>query len=220
MYSNGQGKTSSSSDNINQIERNLILKSGLRNRARKPNGNRNDRWKPPRPHPSLKKRKESNLQLSNKIVSALKQNEPSINKKSKTKAAAVGWMTVDTFKIGRPTTTPSSIRGFTTAFDMSSTKSTRFKQVTMAPYQGTPSPPFAEVVDDRLWNLSGTPLKSKASISVNIRPWKEWTTDRFDFGIPKFNPFVSVRNMAAKAADVVRNAILRFRHKVWTSCKI
>ena len=25
--------------------------------------------------------------------------------------------------------------------------------------------------------------------------------------------------MAAKAADVVRNAFLRFRHKVWTSCK-
>ena len=141
MYSNGQGKTSSSSDNIKQIERNLILKSGLRNRARKPNGNRMDRWKPPRPHPSLKKRKESNNRFSNEIVNALKgpqkQKPASIEReKSTTKAPAVGWMTIDTFKIG-PSTTMSSIRGFSTQ----STKSTTWKPVTMAPYQGTPSPP-------------------------------------------------------------------------------
>ena len=219
-----EGKTRTSS----MIERNLILKPRLRNRARKPNTNRTVRWKPPRPHPSLKKRKESNPQLSNEIVSALKgtlkQKRPSKeSKKGTTKTPSVGWMTVDTFKIGPPTKTPSSsIRGFSTtqSFDLSSTRSTTFKPVTMAPYQGTPSPPFAEEGDDRLWQLSGTPLKSKASISLNIRPWREWIRDRFDFGIPIVNPFESVRNMAAKAADKIRNTILQFRHKVWTSSNI
>ena len=223
-----KGKTSTSSNTKNQIERNLILKPRLRNRARKPNSNRPVRWKPPRPHPSLKKRKESDPQLSNKIVSALKgtlkQKRPSKeSKKGTTKAPAVGWMTVDTFKIGPPTKTPSiSIRGFSTTqyFDLSPPKSTTFKPVTMAPYQGTPSPPFSEEGDDRLWKISGTPLKSKASISLIIGPWREWIRDRFDFGIQIANPFASVRNMAAKAADQIRNAILQFRHKVWTSCNI
>ena len=226
LYSIDQGrakfkaKTSSSSKGKNQIERNLTLKSRLRNRIRKPDVNRNVKWKPPRPHPSLKKGKERDIGLSNEIVNELKghlkQKPPSIDEKSKTKAP-VGWMTVDTFKIGPPSTVPG-IRGFSTqSFDFLSTKSTTTKPVTMAPYQGTPSPPFAADGDDRLWHLSGSPIKSKASISLNIRPWKDWTRDQFDFGIPIVNPFASVRNMATRAADVIKKAVLQFRHKVWTS---
>ena len=218
-----KAKPSTSSNNINQIERNLISKSRLWNRAQKPNAKRNVRWKPPRPHPSPKKTMASHVELSNKIVNALKgplkQKKPSKRDEKSTTKAAVGWMTVDTFKIGPPTTTPSSIRGFsiTQSLYFLSTKSPTLKPVTMAPYQGTPSPPFAatEEVDDRLWQVSGSPLKSKASISLKVRPWREWISDRFDFGIPiVVNPLARVKNMAAKAADVIRNAILQFRQKV------
>ena len=92
----------------------------------------------------------------------------------------------------------------------------------MGVYEGTPSPPFADSNfdskgADRLWKLSGVPLKSKASISLNIRPWMEWTRDRFDLGIPIVNPFTSVRNIAVKAVDGIRDAVLQFRHKVWMS---
>ena len=124
-------------------------------------------------------------------------------------------MTVDTFKIGPPTTMPGTIQGFSTqSFDPLSSTS---KPLTMGPYQGTPSPPFvaAEEGNDRLWQVSGSPLKSKASFSLNVQPWREWIRDRFNFGIPiVVNPLARVRSMAAKAADVVRNAILQFRHKV------
>ena len=194
----------------------------LRNRGRKPNANRNVRWKPPRPHKSFKKKVESNFQLSNEIVSALKgplkPEEPSKVTKSPT-PSPVGWMTVDTFKIGPPPTTTPSSRGLSSqSSDFVST--TPFPAVTMGVYEGTPSPPFADSNfnskgADRLWKLSGVPLKSKASISLNIRPWMEWTRDRFDLGIPIVNPFTSVRNIAAKAVDGIRNAVLQFRHKVW-----
>ena len=224
MYSNGRKriklKAKINSSSINQIDRNIFFESKLQNHVRKPNANTNVRWRPPRPHPSLKKGKESNVGSSNEIVSALKgtlkQKPASIESKKSTSQAPVGWMTVDTFKIGPPTTTPRSIRGFSTtqSFDFPSTRSTTFRPVTMAPYQGTPSPPFAEEGDDRLWQISGTPLKNKASVSLIIGPWRDWIRDRFDFGIPIVNPFVSVRNMAAKAVDRIRNAILQFRHKV------
>ena len=197
----------------------------LRNRGRKPNANRNVRWKPPRPHKSFKKKVENNFQLSNEIVSALKgplkPEQPSKVAKSPT-PSPVGWMTVDTFKIGPPPpTTTTSSQGFTTkSSDLLST--TPFPSVTMGVYEGTPSPPFADSKfdskgADRLWKLSGVPLKSKASISLNIRPWMEWTRERFDLGIPIVNPFTSVRNIAAKAVDGIRSAVLQFRHKVWMS---
>ena len=197
-------------------ERKIVLKSELENRLRKPNTKRTVRWKPPRPHPSLKKRKKSNPRSPNKIVSALKgtlkEKRPSKeDKKSTNKAPGVSWMT---FKIGPPKTTPSSIRGFSSTQSLSSTISTRLKPVTMAPYQGTPSPPFSKEGNNRLWQLSGTPLKSKASISMNVRPWTELSRDQFDFEIPIINPFGSLRNMVAKAGDQIRNAILQFRHKV------
>ena len=198
------------------------MKSRSRNRARKPNSNRNVIWKPPRPHPRPNKRKESIVELSNEIVNALKgtlkPKQSSIHDEKSTTKAAVGWMTVD-FKIGPPTTTPSIIQGFSTqSLDFLSTKSPTFKPVTMAPYQGTPSPPFvaAEEGNDRLWQVSGSPLKSKASFSLNVQPWREWIRDRFNFGISIVNRLARVRNMAAKAADVIRNAILQFRHKVCT----
>ena len=97
-----QAKNKASANYKNSTKGSPHFKTRLRNGVRIPN--RNVRWKPPRPKKMSKKREGSKAKFSNKIVNALKepalkQGEPIIVKKSTTKAP-IGWMTVDTFKIG------------------------------------------------------------------------------------------------------------------------
>ena len=208
-------KNKASANYLNSVKGTLNFKTRLRNGVRIPN--RNVRWKPPRPKKISTKREGSKAEFSDKIVNALKepavkQGEPIIVKKSTTKAP-IGWMTVDTFKIGPPTTVPNTKSFSAQTFDFLTSPGTTLKPATMAPYQGTPSPAFTEG-KEREWTVVGTPLKSKASFSFNVQPWKEWTRERFNFGIPLFNPFAAAKNMVTRIQGAIKDKILQFRKKV------
>ena len=210
-----QAKNKVSANHKNSVKGALNFKTWLRNGVRIPN--RNVRWKPPRPKKMSKKREGSKAEFSDKIVNALKepvlkQGEPIIVKKGTTKAP-IGWMTVDTFKIGPPTTVPNTKSFSAQTFDFLTSPGTTLKPATMAPYQGTPSPAFTGG-KEREWTVVGTPLKSKASFSFNIQPWKEWTRERFNFGIPLFNPFAAAKNMVTRIQGAIKDKILQFRKKV------
>ena len=210
-----QAKNKASANYKNSTKGSPHFKTRLRNGVRIPN--RNVRWKPPRPKKMSKKREGSKAKFSDKIVNALKepvlkQGEPIIVKKSTTKAP-IGWMTVDTFKIGPPTAVPNTKSFSAQTFDLLTSPGTTLKPATMAPYQGTPSPAFTEG-KEKEWTVVGTPLKSKASFSFNVRPWREWTRERFNFGIPLFNPFAAAKNMVTRIQGAIKDKILQFREKV------